>query len=61
MLGSYSSDVSITVNSVATSLVEYARWKNVSPDGCRTKADVDDRAKMLKAVERAHTEGRLIR
>jgi len=42
---------------VPTNVHEYARYLNVSSDGCSTTRDVDARNQMLKSVVRAHENG----
>lgn len=42
---------------VPTNVHEYARYRNVSSDGCQTTKDVDARNTMLKSIVRAHESG----
>lgn len=48
-------------NRPSVNVQEYARYLNVSSDGCQTTKDVDLRSQMLKSVVRAHENGWLIR
>lgn len=48
-----------TFSSIHTRLVDYARWKHVSHDGCRSTSDIDYRSSMLANIATAHDNGHL--
>lgn len=48
-----------TFSSIHTRLVDYARWKHVSHDGCRSTSDIDYRSQMLSSIADGYEQGRL--
>lgn len=48
-----------TFSSTMTRLVDYARWKHVSHDGCRSTQDIDYRSHMLSNIADGYDQGKL--